>query len=153
NVGDCAGMAADLFETYAVTQVATMVLASIFFVGDATANMITYPLAIGGACIVSAILGVFFVRLGKFHHILNALYKSFVASTLLSLVALWFVTDKIVGFQTELTVGDLSFTGQSLYICGVVGLVVTGLIVWVTEYYTGVDYRPVKSIASASVTG
>ncbi|HMM13452.1 MAG TPA: sodium-translocating pyrophosphatase [Parvibaculum sp.] len=153
NVGDCAGMAADLFETYAVTLVATMVLASIFFVGDVTANMMTYPLAIGGACIVTSILGVFFVRLGKSNNIMNALYKGFVASALLSLVALWFVTDKIVGFQTELTVGDLSFTGQSLYICGVVGLVVTGLIVWVTEYYTGVDYRPVKSIASASVTG
>ncbi|MGB5949038.1 MAG: sodium-translocating pyrophosphatase [Parvibaculum sp.] len=153
NVGDCAGMAADLFETYAVTLVATMVLASIFFVGDVTANMMTYPLAIGGACIVTSILGVFFVRLGKSNNIMNALYKGFVASALLSLVALWFVTDKIVGFQTEFTVGTLSFTGQSLYICGVVGLVVTGLIVWVTEYYTGVDYRPVKSIAAASVTG
>jgi K(+)-stimulated pyrophosphate-energized sodium pump len=156
NVGDCAGMAADLFETYAVTLVATMVLASIFFVGmadDTLLNMMTYPLAIGGACIVTSIIGVFFVRLGKSNNIMGALYKGFVASAVLSLGALWFVTDKLVGFQSMFTVGSITFSGMSLYICGVVGLVITGLIIWITEYYTGVNFRPVKSIAAASVTG
>jgi len=156
NVGDCAGMAADLFETYAVTLVATMVLASIFFsggTGETVLNMMTYPLAIGGSCIVTSIIGVFFVRLGKSNNIMNALYKGFVASAILSLGALWFVTDKVVGFDTSFTVGTLTYTGLSLYECGVAGLVVTGLIIWVTEYYTGVTFRPVKSIASASVTG
>ncbi len=156
NVGDCAGMAADLFETYAVTLVATMVLASIFFASsgaETVLNMMTYPMAIGGSCIITSIIGVFFVRLGKSNNIMNALYKGFVASAILSLGALWLVTDKIVGFDSSFTVGTLTYTGMSLYECGVAGLVVTGLIIWVTEYYTGVNFRPVKSIAAASVTG
>ena len=153
NVGDCAGMAADLFETYAVTVVATMVLASIFFAGDNVISMMTYPLAIGGACILTSIIGTFFVRLGKSNNIMGALYKGFIASAVLSLVALYFVTDWIIGLDSVYTVGTQSFTGMSLYLSGVVGLAVTGLIIWVTEYYTGVNFRPVKSIAAASVTG
>ena len=151
NVGDCAGMAADLFETYAVTVVATMVLASIFFVDNTT--MMIYPMAICGACVITSILGTYFVKLGKNNSIMGALYKGFIATAVLSLIILYFVTDYVVGFGTVLTVSEQSFTGLDLYICGVIGLVITGLIIWITEYYTGVDYRPVQSIAKASETG
>src|SRR5437016_3259869 len=151
NVGDCAGMAADLFETYAVTTVATMVLASIFFAGTPILlNMMTYPLAIGGACIITSIIGTFFVRLGRNRSIMGALYKGFIASAVLSLIAIWFVTDSLVGMGS---IAGVSFSGKALYICAIVGLVVTGLIIWITEYYTGTNFRPVRSIASASVTG
>src|SRR5215475_5203275 len=151
NVGDCAGMAADLFETYAVTTVATMVLASIFFAGTPTLMpMMTYPLAIGGACIITSIIGTFFVRLGKKESIMGALYKGFIASAVLSLIAIWFVTDYLIGMGP---IVGASFTGKALYICAVIGLVVTGLIIWITEYYTGTNFRPVRSIAAASVTG
>ena len=147
NVGDCAGMAADLFETYAVTIVATMVLASIFF--NELALMV-FPLAIGATCIVTSIIGTFFVRLGSNNSIMGALYKGFIASAVLSLVALYFVTDNYIGLGE---IEDSGFSGMDLYICGVLGLVITGLIIWITEYYTGVNYRPVKSVAAASVTG
>jgi K(+)-stimulated pyrophosphate-energized sodium pump len=151
NVGDCAGMAADLFETYAVTTVATMVLASIFFAGTPMLLiMMTYPLAIGGACIITSIIGTFFVRLGRNQSIMGALYKGFIASAVLSLVAIWFVTDSLIGFGP---IAGVNFTGQALYVCAVVGLAVTGLIIWITEYYTGTNFRPVRSIAAASVTG
>jgi K(+)-stimulated pyrophosphate-energized sodium pump len=147
NVGDCAGMAADLFETYAVTIVATMVLASIFFNDLA---MMVYPLTIGATCIVTSIIGTFFVRLGSNNSIMGALYKGFIASAVLSLIALYFVTDNYIGLGE---IENSGFTGMDLYICGVLGLVITGLIIWITEYYTGVNYRPVKSVAAASVTG
>jgi K(+)-stimulated pyrophosphate-energized sodium pump len=151
NVGDCAGMAADLFETYAVTIVATMVLASIFFAGTpALTNMMIYPLAIGGACIITSIIGTFFVRLPASQSIMGALYRGFIASAVLSLFAIGFVTYELVGFGDIAGVG---FSGKSLFMCAIVGLVVTGLIIWITEYYTGTDFRPVKSIAAASVTG
>ena len=155
NVGDCAGMAADLFETYAVTTVATMVLASIFFSADAAlvTKLMTYPLAIGGACIITSIIGTYFVRLGSDGGIMWAMYKGMIAAGILSIPALWFVTDYIVGTGTVLKVGDRQFTGMTLFWCSMVGLVVTGLIVWITEYYTGTDYRPVKAVAQASVTG
>ena len=156
NVGDCAGMAADLFETYAVTVVATMVLASIFFVGTGmSASAMIYPLAIGAACVVTSIIGTFFVRLGSNNSIMGALYKGFIATAILSLIVLYPVTHFVFGgMGTNLTTsGGDSFTPFSLYICGVLGLVVTGLIIWITEYYTGTGYRPVKSIANASVTG
>ena len=153
NVGDCAGMAADLFETYAVTTVATMVLASIFFAGTPLLlTMMTYPLAIGGACIITSIIGTFFVRLGRRLSIMGALYKGFIASALLSLVAIWFVTNSLIGFGRIAGV-NYTTTGQALFICAIVGLAVTGLIIWITEYYTGTNFRPVRSIASASVTG
>ena len=144
-------MAADLFETYAVTVVATMVLASIFFAGNET--MMIYPLSICGACVITSILGTYFVKLGKSNSIMGALYKGFIATAILSLVVLYFVTDLVVGFGTSLTVSGKSFNGLDLYMCGVTGLAITGLIIWITEYYTGVDYRPVKSIAKSSETG
>ncbi len=151
NVGDCAGMAADLFETYAVTIVATMVLSSIFFIGNE--NMIIYPLAIGGSCILTSIAGTFFVKLGKSKNIMGALYKGFIATALLSLIILYPITDKIIGLDTIYKSSNSEFTGFSLYLCGVIGLIITGLIIWVTEYYTGTNYRPVKSVAKSSTTG
>ncbi len=151
NVGDCAGMAADLFETYAVTIVATMVLSSIFFHGDM--NMMIYPLSIGGACILTSILGTFFVNLGKSKNIMAALYKGFIVTAISSLAILYPVTDWVIGFDSVYTVNDKNFTGMNLYYCGVIGLVITGLIIWVTEYYTGTNYRPVQSVASSSMTG
>ncbi len=154
NVGDCAGMAADLFETYAVTVVATMVLASIYFANQAISeSMMVYPLAIGAACVVTSIIGTFFVKLGANQSIMGALYKGFIATGVLSLIVLWPVTDLLIGLDTELKAGDITFTGMDLFFCGVVGLVVTTLIIVITEYYTGVNYRPVKSVAAASVTG
>ena len=151
NVGDCAGMAADLFETYAVTIVATMVLASIFFTSNV--NMMVYPLAIGGSCILTSIAGTFFVRLGKTKNIMNALYKGFIVTAVLSLVILYPVTDSVIGLETVFNVSDKNFTGLDLYICGVAGLVITGLLIWITEYYTGTNYRPVRSIAQSYTTG
>jgi len=151
NVGDCAGMAADLFETYAVTVVATMVLASIFFTGNS--SMMVYPLAIGGICILTSIIGTFFVRLGKSKNIMGALYKGFVATAILSLVAMYPLTDHVIGLEKIFQVGTKSFQGLDLFYCAVIGLIITGLIIWVTEYYTGTDYRPVKSVAQASTTG
>jgi K(+)-stimulated pyrophosphate-energized sodium pump len=153
NVGDCAGMAADLFETYAVTIVATMVLASIFFTGAQAAAMMSYPLAICAACVVTSVIGTYFVRLGASQNIMGALYKGFIASGVLSIIVLWPVTDYVIGMTTEYTVAGKAFQGRHLFYCGVIGLVVTGLIVWATEYYTGTTYRPVKSIAQASTTG
>src|SRR6478609_4833391 len=158
NVGDCAGMAADLFETYAVTVVATMVLAAIFFAGQPVLSAtILYPLAICAVCIVTSIVGTFMVKLGSDNSIMGALYKGLWASTLLSVVGLAIATWGTVGFGDIGTVkamgGDIVVNGTRLLICGVIGLIVTGLIVWITEYYTGTGKRPVVSIAQASVTG
>ncbi len=151
NVGDCAGMAADLFETYAVTIVATMVLSSIFFQGDL--NMMVYPLSIGGGCILTSIIGTFFVKLGKSKNIMAALYKGFIVTAITSLIILYPITDYVLGLENTYSVSGKSFTGMSLYMCGVIGLIITGLLIWVTEYYTGTNYRPVKSVASSSTTG
>jgi K(+)-stimulated pyrophosphate-energized sodium pump len=151
NVGDCAGMAADLFETYAVTIVATMVLSSIFFLDNL--NMMVYPLAIGGACIITSIIGTFFVKLGKSKNIMGALYKGFIATAILSVVILYPITDKIIGLNEIYTSTNTTFSGFNLYICGVVGLIITGLIIWVTEYYTATNFRPVMSVAKSSTTG
>ena len=151
NVGDCAGMAADLFETYAVTIVATMVLASIFFQNNL--NIMIYPLAIGGGCIIASIIGTFFVKLGNSKNIMGALYKGFVVTAIISLVLLYPITSHVIGLENTFNVGDKNFTGLDLYYCGVVGLAVTGLIIWVTEYYTGTNYRPVRSVAKSSTTG
>jgi K(+)-stimulated pyrophosphate-energized sodium pump len=155
NVGDCAGMAADLFETYAVTIVATMVLASIYFAADAVmmGKLMAYPLAIAGACIITSIIGTFFVRLGSSQNIMGALYKGLIVTGVLSAVVLWPITEYMIGMGTSLTAGTASFTGMSLFWCGIVGLLVTAAIVWATEYYTGTGYRPVKSVAQASTTG
>jgi len=151
NVGDCAGMAADLFETYAVTIVATMVLSSIYFVNNL--SMMIYPLAIGASCILTSIAGTFFVKLGKSKNIMGALYKGFIATAILSIIILYPVTDKIIGLNSYYSSTNSNFSGFDLYICGVVGLIITGLIIWVTEYYTGTNYRPVKSVAKSSTTG
>ena len=151
NVGDCAGMAADLFETYAVTIVATMVLSSIFFVNDL--NMMIYPLAIGSSCIITSIVGTLFVKLGKSKNIMGALYKGFVTTAILSLIILYPVTESVVGLNKTYIIANNSFTGLDLYICGVAGLVITGLLIWITEYYTGTNYRPVKTVAKSSTTG
>jgi len=154
NVGDCAGMAADLFETYAVTVVATMVLASIFFAGTQIVDSaMLYPLVIGGVCIPASIAGTFFVRLGSNQSIMGALYKGFIASAVISAVLLYPITAWVIGTDTVFTVNEQSFTGQSLYFCGVVGLLITGALIWVTEYYTSTEYRPVRSIAQSSTTG
>jgi K(+)-stimulated pyrophosphate-energized sodium pump len=151
NVGDCAGMAADLFETYAVTSVATMVLAAIFFANTPIlTNMMTLPLAIGGICIITSIIGTFFVKLGANQSIMGALYKGLIATGILSLVGIAGVIYYLIGFDK---LPGVDYSGLSLFECGVVGLIVTALIIWITEYYTGTDYRPVKSIAASSVTG
>ncbi len=154
NVGDCAGMAADLFETYAVTIVATMVLATIFFSGQTAHMMTIYPMAIGGSCLVASIIGTFFVRLGSSQSIMGALYKGFIASAILSLIFIYPITQIVLGdMATEFTFGETTFSGNSLYICSVIGIVITGLLIWITEYYTGTNYRPVQSVAKASTTG
>ncbi|KRB44370.1 MAG: sodium-translocating pyrophosphatase [Pseudomonadota bacterium] len=152
NVGDCAGMAADLFETYAVTTVATMVLAAIFFRGtDAVSNMMLLPLAICGVCILTSIIGTFAVRLGKSNNIMGALYQGLIVTGVLSVFAIYWVVHQLVPGQ--LTVGEKTFDAMSLFWCGIAGLVVTALIVVITEYYTGTGFRPVKSVAKASVSG
>jgi K(+)-stimulated pyrophosphate-energized sodium pump len=159
NVGDCAGMAADLFETYAVTIVATMVLASIYFrdsVGSITQDsMMIYPIAIGGVCMVASILGAFFVRLGKGStNVMGALYKGFFAAAIFSAAGLAIATHFVLGFDGVVeSANGLQITAMSLFYCGLTGLAVTGLIVWITEYYTGVNYGPVKSVAKASESG
>jgi K(+)-stimulated pyrophosphate-energized sodium pump len=152
NVGDCAGMAADLFETYAVTTVATMVLAAIFFSGDLARQMMQLPLAICGVCIVTSIIGAFFVRLGRNNNIMGALYQGLIVTGVLSIVALYFVITKLVPDAVQ-TQDGRSFDGMTLFWCGVVGLAVTAAIVVITEYYTGTNFRPVKSVALASVSG
>jgi len=151
NVGDCAGMAADLFETYAVTAVATMVLAAIFFNNTSVlVPMMTLPLGIGGACIITSIIGTFFVKLGPSQSIMGALYKGFIASAVLSLIGVGLVIHWLIGFGA---IPGVTYTGTGLFVCGIVGLVVTGLIIWITEYYTGTNFRPVQSISKASITG
>jgi K(+)-stimulated pyrophosphate-energized sodium pump len=154
NVGDCAGMAADLFETYAVTVVATMVLAAIFFVGQPVLeSAMLYPLAACAACIVTSIAGTFFVKLGADKSIMGALYKGLIATGVLSIGGLAIATHAVLGWGPIGTVQGVAITGFNLFLCGIVGLIVTGLIVWITEYYTGTGKRPVVSIAQASVTG
>ncbi len=154
NVGDCAGMAADLFETYAVTVVATMVLAAIFFTGQPVLDAaMLYPLAICAACIVTSIAGTYFVKLGSSNSIMGALYKGLIAAGILSIAGLAAATSLTVGWGTIGTARGTPVLGSHLFLCGLVGLLVTGLIVVITEYYTGSGKRPVVSIAQASVTG
>ncbi|HZC17743.1 MAG TPA: sodium-translocating pyrophosphatase [Caulobacteraceae bacterium] len=153
NVGDCAGMAADLFETYAVTTVATMVLAAIFFRSDPANvnNMMLLPLAICAVCIVTSIIGTFGVRLGKSNNIMGALYQGLIVTGVLSIGAVWWVIHSLV--PNALTINDKLVSPDALFGCGLTGLAVTALIVVITEYYTGTGFRPVKSIAAASVSG
>jgi K(+)-stimulated pyrophosphate-energized sodium pump len=153
NVGDCAGMAADLFETYAVTIVATMLLSAIYFTGAVQQQMMMFPLLIGGVCIIGSVIGTFFVKLGSDGKIMKALYKGLIVTGVISIVLVGLLINWYLGFSTSYMIGALSFTGRHLFYCALTGLAVTGLLVWITEYYTGVDYRPVRSIADASTTG
>lgn len=153
NVGDCAGMAADLFETYVVTIVGTMLMAGIYFSGAILEKMMLYPLAICGACIITTIIGTYFVKLGKSNNIMRALYKGFIVTAILSAIAVICLTKSIVGFDTQYTISNTTFNGINLLWCALTGLVVTGLLMIITEYYTLTKHRPVKSIATASTTG
>jgi len=154
NVGDCAGMAADLFETYVVTVGATMVLTALLVkgLGGGLIALMTLPLLIGGVCIVTSIIGTYFVRLGKANNVMGAMYKGFIVTALLSVVAIYF-SIAFVTRDMNAAIGDQAFTGMDLFWCSLVGLVITGLIIWITEYYTGTNFRPVRSIAKASETG
>jgi K(+)-stimulated pyrophosphate-energized sodium pump len=161
NVGDCAGMAADLFETYVVTVGATMVLLALLVTaGPGLLSLMSLPLLVGGACIITSIIGTYFVRLGKGGSIMGALYKGFIVTAVLSVFALYGVTtyvlgdlNAVAGNVTDAAGNATNFTGWDLYYSMLVGLVVTGLIVWITEYYTGTNHRPVQSVAAASRTG
>ncbi len=153
NVGDCAGMAADLFETYVVTIVGTMLLAGVFFQDVILEKMMYYPLAICAVCVITSIIGTFFVRLGKSQDIMKALYKGFFATAILSAVGIAALTKWFLGFDTIYQAGGHTFNGLNLFYCTVTGLAVTGLLMWITEYYTLTKHRPVKSIALASTTG
>ena len=155
NVGDCAGMAADLFETYAVTIVATMLLGAIFFTKGADADaMMLLPLLIGAVCIVTSVVGTYFVKLGASNNIMGALYKGLAVTGVLSAVAIAGVIAMTTGFGTALKMSTgMSVTGVGLFQCALIGLGVTGLLVVITEYYTATEYRPVRSIAQASTTG
>lgn len=153
NVGDCAGMAADLFETYVVTIVGTMLLGKIFFKGADQETLIVLPLAICAISILASIAGSFFVRLGKKQNIMGALYKGFIASAILSTAAIGCLISTWFGFDRVFQSNGLTFTGQNLFLCAFIGMVVTGLLMWITEYYTSTKFRPVRHIARASVTG
>ena len=153
NVGDCAGMAADLFETYAVTVVATMLIAFSTFAPAAIEQMMVLPLFVGALCILGSVAGTFFVRLGKTKNIMNALYKGFVVSAIFSAILIAVVIGNI-GVDMAVPLADGGTLAMiDLFWCILVGLGVTGLIVWVTEYYTSTEYRPVRVIAEASETG
>ena len=153
NVGDCAGMAADLFETYAVTIVGTMLLGAIYFSGADQETMMLLPLLICGVCIIASVVATWFVKLGANNSIMGALYKGFIASAVISAGLIAVVISQYMGFDATFDMAGREITGMQLFICSLVGLVVTGLIIWITEYYTGTEYRPVRSIASASETG
>ncbi|AWJ85121.1 sodium-translocating pyrophosphatase [Azospirillum sp. TSH58] len=154
NVGDCAGMAADLFETYAVTIVATMLLAAIFFSGEVIRLLLVYPLVIGAVCIAASVAGTFFVKLGSNNNIMAALYKGLAATAGISLVLILIVTAIMFGFTRPIPLNGGGYvTGGNLFVSSLVGLGVTGLLVWITEYYTSTAFRPVRSVARASETG
>ncbi|AKM07192.1 sodium-translocating pyrophosphatase [Pelagerythrobacter marensis] len=159
NVGDCAGMAADLFETYVVTVGATMVLTALLLttVGELLLPLMALPLLIGGACIVTSIIGTYFVRLGGGTNVMGAMYKGFLVTAVLSIPAIWFVTSYALGGDMASVINPgtdmVPFSGTDLFWCSMVGLAITGLIIWITEYYTGTNYRPVRSIAKSSETG
>ena len=154
NVGDCAGMAADLFETYVVTVGATMVLMALLLkgAGDMLVPLMSLPLLMGGVCIITSIIGTYFVRLGSGTNVMGAMYKGFLVTAILSIPAIWFSTQYALGSMEALIPGT-DFNGRSLFYCSLLGLIITGLIIWITEYYTGTNYRPVRSIAKASETG
>ena len=156
NVGDCAGMAADLFETYAVTIVGTMVLGLILFQGTDQQVFMMYPLIIAGVCIVSSLVGTFYVKLGESQNIMGALYKGLIITAIASVILIYFATEFLINMDKVIVNKDLfieSFSGIDLFYCSLVGLTVTGLIVWITEYYTSTEFNPVKSVANSSQSG
>ncbi len=153
NVGDCAGMAADLFETYAVTVVATMLLGAIFFTGEAQAALMLFPLLVGGICLLGSVAGTYLVKLGPSRNIMSALYKGFLGAAIISAIVLFPITLLFLGGSTVYDGGGASFTGWAVYGCTLVGLLVTGCLMWITDYYTGTNHRPVQKIAEASTTG
>ena len=156
NVGDCAGMAADLFETYAVTIVGTMVLGLILFQGIDQKVFMMYPLLIAGVCIVSSLIGSYYVKLGESQNIMGALYKGLIITALASIIFIYFITEFFIGLDKVIINNDLfieSFSGIDLFYCALIGLTVTGLIVWITEYYTSTEFSPVKSVANSSQSG
>jgi K(+)-stimulated pyrophosphate-energized sodium pump len=153
NVGDCAGMAADLFETYAVTVVATMLLGAIFFTGPVQASLMLFPLIVGGVCLLGSVVGTFLVKLGPSRNIMAALYKGFLGAAIVSAVVLLPITLLFLGGRTVYEGGGAGFTGWGVYGCNLVGLLVTGFLMWITDYYTGTNHRPVQRIALASTTG
>ena len=156
NVGDCAGMAADLFETYAVTIVGTMVLGLILFQGIDQKVFMMYPLLIAGVCIVSSLIGSYYVKLGDSQNIMGALYKGLIITALASIIFIYFITEFFIGLDKVIINNDLfieSFSGIDLFYCALIGLTVTGLIVWITEYYTSTEFSPVKSVANSSQSG
>jgi K(+)-stimulated pyrophosphate-energized sodium pump len=154
NVGDCAGMAADLFETYVVTIGATMILTALLLAGAPNLlALMAMPLMIGGVCIVTSIIGTYFVRLGGGTNIMGAMYKGFLVTAILSVPAIWLAMSLSLGGDMESPIAGEDFNGRTLFYCGLVGLLITGLIIWITEYYTGTNYRPVRSIAKSSETG
>ena len=152
NVGDCAGMAADLFETYAVTVVATMLLGAIFFSEANQATLMLYPLIIGGVCLLASVAGTYMVKLGASNNIMTALYKGFLGAAAISAVALLPITLIFLGGE-EYTGGGKTFSAWNVYVCALAGLAVTGLLIWITDFYTNTTHRPVKKIAEASTTG
>lgn len=153
NVGDCAGMAADLFETYVVTLVGAMLLSGIYFSGENLEITLLLPLLIAGVCVLASIGGSFFVKLGKSNSVMGALYKGFLVTWLLAAIAIFFIMYFFIGFEHSFTAGTTTFTGKSLYICSLIGLSVTALLMKITEYYTMTHYRPVQSIAASSESG
>ncbi|MFA6280338.1 MAG: sodium-translocating pyrophosphatase [Bdellovibrionales bacterium] len=154
NVGDCAGMAADLFETYAVTIVATMLLAATFFVGDVRETMMILPLVIAGVCIVASVIGTYFVRLNAKQNIMGALYKGLIATGVISAGLIFVAINKMIGMnEVVANVDGAVISGMNLFYCALTGLGVTALMVWITEYYTSTEYRPVRSVAAASANG
>jgi len=155
NVGDCAGMAADLFETYVVTVGATMVLMALLLkgAGDQLLPLMSLPLLMGGVCIITSIIGTYFVRLGGGKNVMGAMYKGFLVTAVLSVPAIWFSTSYVLKGDMATDITGQAFNGWDLFYCSLLGLIITGLIIWITEYYTGTNYRPVRSIAKASETG
>ena len=160
NVGDCAGMAADLFETYVVTIGATMVLIALLVktAGEQLLPLMSLPLLIGGVCVLTSILGTYFVKLGGSKNIMGAMYKGFLVTAISSIPAIWFATqyalgDMNIAIGADVVTGFAGYTGRTLFYCMLLGLAITGILIWITEYYTGTNYRPVRSIAKASETG